>query len=52
MIAVRKIEAFQYLITLKISVHHLVCQLFLNDREQLRRAEVKESQASGSVKLY
>ena len=35
-----------------ISVHHLIYQPFLNGREQLRKAEVKESQAIGSVKIY
>ena len=37
---------------MKILVHHLIYQPFLNDREQLAKAEVKESQAIDSVGIY
>ena len=40
------------MVTLKISVDHLIYQPFLNSREQLRKAEVKESQATGSFRIY
>ena len=38
--------------TLNISAHHLIYQSFLKVREQLSKAEVKESQATGSVRIY
>ena len=40
------------MITLKISVHHLINQPFLNGRSQLRRKEVKESQTIRLVRIY
>ena len=39
-------------ITFEISVHHLIYPHYLNTREQLRKAEVKESQTIGSVRTY
>ena len=36
----------------EISVHHSIYQPFLNDREQLTKAEVKESQDIASVRIY
>ena len=40
------------MIILKISVHHLINEPFLNDRDQLRREEVKESQTIGLARIY
>ena len=34
------------------SVHHLINHSFLNGHEQLRKEEVKESLAIGSVRTY
>ena len=37
---------------MKILVHQLIYRPFLNDREQLTKVEVKESQAIDSVRIY
>ena len=39
-------------ITLKLSVHDLIYQYSLNGREQLTKAEVKESQVIASVRIF